>query len=191
MKKAIVLVIIIILGYFLLNEYYLKNMPCRTESGTYEIWGNTPVQINDKINNAECECISETLIKEKSPHVLNDNQIEIIKKELPKWAVKNVKDFTEKERVNLSDQFEKLTNKEFLEKLEYEYTFVDSSYLTCFVPVYTFTFESTKAYIPNYQCVYENYKKAKKNNNSLKIKIPDYPIIESKSWAANLGDKAI
>ncbi|MET3027818.1 hypothetical protein ABXT06_14160 [Flavobacterium sp. UW10123] len=191
MKKAIVLVIIIILGYFLLNEYYLKNMPCRTEDGTYEIWGNTPVQINDKINNAECECISETLIKEKSPLVLNDNQIEIIKKELPKWAVKNVKDFTENERVNLSGQFEKLTNKEFLEKLEYEYTFIDSSYLTCFVPVYTFTFESTKAYIPNYQCVYENYKKAKKNNNSLKIKTPDYPIIESKSWAANLGDKAI
>ena len=81
MKKAIVLVIIIILGYFLLNEYYLKNMPCRTEDGTYEIWGNTPVQINDKINNAECECISETLIKEKSPLVLNDNQIKIIKKE--------------------------------------------------------------------------------------------------------------
>jgi len=191
MKKAIVLIIIIIFGYFLLNEYYLKNMSCRTENGTYEIWGNTPVQINDKIKNEDCECISETLIKEKLPLALTNNQIESIKKELPEWAVKNVKGFTENERVNLSDQFKKLTNEEFLEKLEYEYTFVDSSYLTCFVPVYTFTFGSTKAYIPNYQCVYDNYKKAKKNNNSLKIKTPNYPVIESKSWAANLGDKAI
>lgn len=194
-KKIIIPAIIIILAYFLINKYYIKNMCCKSEGGKYEVWAKTPIDITDKIKNKECECISENLIIEAKPVLLNKVQLEKIKTELPSWAIKNIKGFSKNDEDDLSLKLKQFTDKEFLEKLEYKYTFIDGTYLTCFVPVYVFTIGSEKAYIPNYQCVYEDYERLIKNseeNKSLaKMKTPNFPIIESESWAKNLGEKAI
>jgi hypothetical protein len=194
-KKIVISVVIIILGYFLINKYYVKNIWCKSEGGKYEVWGITPVDITEKINNEECECISETLIIEAKPNPLNTIQLEKIKKELPNWAVNNIKGFSEKDKANLSLKLRQFTDKEFLQKLDYKYTFIDGTYLTCFVPVYVFIVGSDKAYLPNYQCVYDDYKRLMKDSEGIKLfskrKPPNYPIIESVSWAKNFGDKGI
>lgn len=70
MKKIIISVIIIILGYFLIDKYYIKNIWCKSENGWYEVWGRTPIDMTVPINNGECECISESLIIEKKTQSL-------------------------------------------------------------------------------------------------------------------------
>lgn len=196
MKKTIIIsVIIVVLGYLLIDKYYIKNMWCKSESGAYEVWGNTPVDITEKINKGECKCISESLIIEERPNHFNEIQLKQIRNELPNWAVNNIKGFSEKDKNSLSVKLKQFTDKEFLQKLEYKYTFVDDTYLTCFVPVFVFSIGSEKAYCPNYQCVYDDYKRLIKDSEGIKIlskrKPPNYPIIESESWARNFGDKGI
>ena len=62
MKKILIVLLILTVVFFLFNEFYLKNSSCKTEDGSYEIWGSTPIDITEKINKRECECISESLI---------------------------------------------------------------------------------------------------------------------------------
>lgn len=195
MKNKIIIVIgILFVGYFLINEYYIKNSWCKTEGGRYEIWANHPIDITEKIKNKECVCISESLIIETKPKPLTTIQLEIIKKELPNWAINNIKGFSEKDEIDLFNKLKKLRNNEFLEKLKYKYTFIDDSYLTCFIPIYVFEIGSKKAYIPNYQSVYDDYLRLSKDPEGVKFlsksKAPNYPIIESESWVKNFGDKA-
>ena len=195
MKKIIILVIIIILGYFLIDKYYIKNIWCKSENGWYEVWGRTPIDMTVPINNGECECISESLIIEKKTNHFNKLQLEKIRKELPNWAVNNIKGFSEKDKKELFLKLRQFTDEEFLQKLEYKYTFIEDTYQTCFVPVFIFSIGSEKAYCPNYQCVYDDYKRLSKDSEGIKFlskrKPPNYPIIESESWARNFGDKGI
>ncbi|WP_456311768.1 hypothetical protein [Pseudomonas shirazensis] len=194
-KKIIISVVIITSGYFLINKYYIKNMWCKSESGKYEIWGKTPVDITEKIQKDECECISDGLVIEAKPALFDETQLKEIKKQLPVWASNNIKDFSEKDKSELSLQLKGFTDQEFSHKLEYKYSFIDYTYLTCFVPVYIFTIGSKKAYIPNYKCVYDDYKRLNKDVEEIKLlskqKAPNYPIIESESWASNFGEKGI
>lgn len=71
-KMIIILVIIVVLGYFLIDKYYIKNMWCKFESGVYEVWGNIFVDIIEKINKGECKCISESLIIEERFNYFNE-----------------------------------------------------------------------------------------------------------------------
>lgn len=194
-KKIIISVVVIFLGYFLINKYYIKNIWCKSEKGKYEIWGKTPVDISEKIKKEECECISDGLIIEAKPALFNKTQLEEIKKQIPVWASHNIEGFSEKDKSALSLKLKNLTDQEFLKKLEYRYSFLEDKYLTCFIPVYIFTIGSKKAYIPNYKCVYDDYKRLSKTVEGAKFllnqKAPNYPIIESESWARNLGEKAI
>ncbi|MEO8255704.1 MAG: hypothetical protein ABI554_15105 [Flavobacterium sp.] len=194
-KKIIISVVIITLVYFLINKYYIENMWCKSENGHYEIWGKTPVDITEKIKKQECECISDGLIIESKPALFNKTQLEEIKKQLPVWVFNNIKGFSEKDKAELSLQLKGFTDQEFLQKLEYQYSFIEDTYLTCFVPVYIFKIGSKKAYIPNYKCVYDDYKRLEEDPERVKFlskqKAPNYPIIESESWARNLGEKGI
>lgn len=195
MKKIIISVIIIIAGYFLINKYYIKNMWCVSENGKYEIWGKTPIDITEKIKKEECECISDILIIETKPAFFNKSQLEEIKKELPVWASSNIEGFSEKDKSALSLKLKELTDQEFSQKLEYRYSFIEDTFLTCFVPVYVFTIGSKKAYIPNYKCVYDDYKRLNRSIEGIRFlanrKAPIYPLIESEDWARNFGKKAI
>lgn len=81
-KKIVVSAVIIVLAYFLVDEYYIKNRWCLAEDwragSGYEIWPkNTsfPYNITKQIEKGECECISESLIKEVKPNPLTKIQL--------------------------------------------------------------------------------------------------------------------
>ena len=194
MKKILIILLILTVVFFLFNEYYLKNSSCKTEDGSYEIWGSTPIDITEKINKGECECISESLIIENDPNVFSKVQIFEIKKELPNWAIKNVQGFSEKDKTNLVFELNKLSNEEFSKSLKYKYSFL-ADVVGCLVPVYTFKVKSSNAYFPNYKCVNEAYDSASSESDGFKLlpisEKPNYPIIESETWAGNFGNKGI
>lgn len=201
-NKIIVSLVILFLGCFLIDKYYIKNMWCLAEDwragSGYEIGqhnSSLPYDITEQIKKGECECISDNLIIEDNPTPLNKIQLQKIKKELPNWAINNIKDFSEQDKLDLSVEIRELTDNEFLEKLEYKFTFIDGTHLTCFVPVYVFKVASKKAYCPNYQCVYDDYKRLSSDPEGIKFlsnrKPPNYPIIESESWAINFGKEGI
>ena len=183
MKKALIIVVILIFGAYLINEFYIKNIWCMTEDNRYEVWSSTPNDITENIKKGECECISESLIVEKKPNPLSKTQLFEIKKELPNWAIKNIKDFTIQDKQVLISELSNLTDEEFSKKLKYKYSFLEK-FTSCFVPVYIFKIKSNVAYCPNYSRAYDLYdgKHAPKHDNIEPFgKKPNYPIIESTS----------
>jgi hypothetical protein len=184
MKKIVIVVLIFTLGCYLTNKYYIKNIWCKTKDNRYEVWSSTPNDITENIRKGECECISESLIIEKKPNPLSNIQLYEIKKELPNWSIKNIKEFTIQDKQVLISELSNLSDKEFSEKLIYKYTFLEK-FTGCFVPVYIYKINSTVVYCPNYTKAYELYdgKYAPKHENVEPFgKKPNYPIIESKSW---------
>ncbi len=195
-KKIIVTVVVIILGYFLIDSYYIKNMHCKSENGWYQVhasWGSsTPIDITERVKNGECECINEFLFVEKKPIQFTEQQLSEIKKNLPNWALENCKNFSLKDKINLENELNKTSSQNFKESLKYRYTF----YLFVGnVPVYTIKIKNITAYCPNYSYVYNLYdgKYAPKNHEKDPFgKKPNYPIIECEVWAkTKFGDRGI
>lgn len=193
MKKAIGIGLLIsFIGYFSINEFYIKNSYCKTENGQYEVYGNTPVNITKRIKDGDCECISESLIVEKKTKQFTQNQLDEIKKQLPDWIIKNYNNVSVEKKEKFIKDLNELSIEGFHDKLKYRYTFFP---FIGSVPVYTFQINDILVYCPNYAYVYDLYDGKYSNKNDGKEpfgKKPDYPIIESQSWAKKqFGEKGI
>lgn len=194
MKKIILCFLTLTIAYFLINKYYIKNSWCKMEDGRYEVWGSTPIDITKNIKNGQCECISESLIIENNPNIFSKNQLFRIKNELPNWAMKNIKNFSQKDKIILALELNKLSEDEFSKKLIYKYSFI-ANLVGCPVPVYTYNIKSNNAYCPNYKCVNDAYDNPSLSADGFKLfpkkEKPYYSNIESESWAKNFGNEGI
>lgn len=163
--KIIIGALIIVIGCFLVKEYYIKNSFCKTEDGEYEIFGNTPINITKRIKSGDCECISKTLIIEKKPNSFVKAQLDQIKKQLPYWVMKNYKNISIIEKENFVKELNQLSEKDFADKFKYRYTFFP---FVGSVPVYTFEMNGIVVYYPNYAYIYDLYdgKYANKNDGN-------------------------
>ena len=94
-------ILLILLLITLLNSCYMKNMWCKTEDGRYEIWGTTPYDITERIEKEGCECLSESLLWNPKPKAFDPQQLQEIRQELPNWAMKNIPNFTTKDKQDL------------------------------------------------------------------------------------------
>lgn len=190
--KIIISALIIVIGCFLVKEYYIKNSFCKTEDGEYEIFGNTPINITKRIKSGDCECISETLIIEKKPNSFVKAQLDQIKKQLPYWVMKNYKNISIIEKENFVKELNQLSEKDFADKFKYRYTFFP---FVGSVSVYTFEMNGIVVYCPNYAYIYDLYdgKYANKNDGNEPFgKKPVFPILESEDWAKKqFGEKGV
>ncbi len=196
MKKLVIIGFIFLISIILLNRYYLKNLPCKTDDGGYEVyalWGSSsPINLTNRINSDDCECINEFLIVEKKPIQFTEQQLLDIKRQLPNWAAKNLKNFSKKDKQDLENEIKKISNENFIKSFQYKYTF---SLFVGQVPVYRLKIRNVTAYCLNYSYVYDLYdgKYSPKIESKEPFgKKPNYPIIESETWVkTKFGDKGV
>lgn len=183
MKIGIVSIFMILLGVFA-KKIIMENEICKTENG-YEIigFGGKPVNIDDKIKKEKCKCITESLLFNPNPKKFSPEQLAELRNELPEWASKNIKDFSDNDKKELADIL-KLEDAELLKKFEYQFSYFGKP-ASEEIPVYIFKIKSVPAYCPNFTDEYAVYGKKDKFGVELyplKDK-PDYPKIENKDWA--------
>lgn len=180
-------ILLILLLITLLNSCYMKNMWCKTEDGRYEIWGTTPYDITERIEKEGCECLSESLLWNPKPKAFDPQQLQEIRQELPNWAMKNIPNFTTKDKQDLQRELTVMSDTDLLKKLKYRYSFLRySRYQEIYV--YTLKIKGKNAYCINYKEVYDHYenKEAYPPNDEFYEKLKKYyPIIENEDWARN------
>jgi hypothetical protein len=189
MKKILIaagIILVLITGYIIFKKYIMENIWCKTEDGRYEIWAFTPIDVTDRIEKEGCKCLSGSLLWNPDPLLFDYRQLQEIRKELPGWAVKNVKDFSEEDKKDLAQELNRMSDAELLKKLKYRYSFF-AKLVDTEVPVYTIKIKSVQAYCLNYFLVYEVYdgKYSIDNDPEPFGKKPNYPIIENEDWARN------
>jgi hypothetical protein len=126
MKKILIaagIILALITGYIILKKYIIENIWCKTENG-YEItgFGGMPINIDDRIKEG-CKCLNSSMLWNPDPKPFDYKQLQEIRKELPGWAVKNVKDFSEEDKKDLAQELNRMSDAELLEKLKYRFSY--------------------------------------------------------------------
>ncbi|MFV0304021.1 MAG: hypothetical protein ACK5IC_00900 [Moheibacter sp.] len=154
-KKSASVLIFILAGCLKLNQN-MKNEVCKTQNG-YELVRDNgmPINIDEKIEKG-CECITKYQIINPNPKQFSSEQLKEIRKQLSKWAIKNVNNFSDEDSKNLFLEIDKLSDVELLMKIKYKYSFIEDSG----EEVYVFSMKilNTYAYFINYNELYQYYK---------------------------------
>lgn len=164
----------------------MKNIACKTENG-YELigYGGKPVDITHKIEKENCECLNQTVMVNPKAMQFNKNQLDLLRKELPNWAKKNIKNFSTNDEKSLINELN-ISDNELLKKFKYKFSYFGKP-IQEEIPIYIYTIKSVPAYCPNYIQEYSMY--GKKDNFGFEIypinDKPEYPLIENKDWAKN------
>ena len=185
---------LILISYFLIYNYFIKNLNCRGETYKYEIWNPMPINFTERIESGECECISSQLFINSKIKLFSKQQLSQIRIKLPNWIDKNIKNLSSEFKIKLKDLISK-SDEELLNELNYRYSFLDRK-TGCEIYVSSIKINSIKIYLMNYKNIYLKYYEDSLESDSLKFNlkkdISNLSIIQSEAWIkTQFGEKGI
>lgn len=184
--KVILIITVLTLLVLLIKKIFMKNIECKTENG-YELigYGGKPVDITQKIEKENCECLNRSVLVNPKPLQFNSYQLKQLRKVLPDWAKENIKNFSSNDEEALIAELN-MSDTDLLKKIKYKFSYFGKP-TEEEIPIYIYSIKSIPVYCPNYIQEYSMY--GKKDNFGFEIypisSKPDYPIVENKDWAKN------